>query len=178
MLSGKESVSHMYAVEWAHAVPACPLPPGNPPCQFLFKLLNFKDRDTILSKARTRGFTLVMDNSQISLFSDFSSELQKQCVKFTDIEKNCHAAFCLIEGCGTGRGPLLWLPYISNTMACQGGKITQSSRSTMSSGHLNEERVNWPGVAKVSASVSFVKVDHGKSLLYLSLSIKLHFLLR
>lgn len=64
-----------------------PLPPGNPPRPFLFKLLNYKDRDAILYKARTKGSALSMDSSKVSLFPDFSVELQKQCAKFTEIKK-------------------------------------------------------------------------------------------
>lgn len=48
---GKDSLSSMFSVERAHRVPACPLPPDAPPRPFLFKMLNYNNRDIILSKA-------------------------------------------------------------------------------------------------------------------------------
>lgn len=57
---GKDSFSPMACVERAHRAPLRPLLPGNPPCTFLFKLLNYMDRDVILSKARNLGDALVM----------------------------------------------------------------------------------------------------------------------
>lgn len=84
---GKEAFSPLFSVERAHRVPSRPLPPGNQPCAFLFKLLNYKDRDAILSKARTMSGAMAIDNSKISLFPNFSAELQKQRAKFTDVKK-------------------------------------------------------------------------------------------
>lgn len=67
----------MYAVESAHRVPARPPPQGALLCPFLFRLLNYKDRDAVLSKARTTE-NLRVDNAKISLFPDFSAEVQRQ----------------------------------------------------------------------------------------------------
>lgn len=72
---GKDTFLHIFTAGWAHRVPAHPLPPGNHPCPFLFKLLNCKDRDAILFKAKTMGGALVIDNSKVSFFPDFSAEL-------------------------------------------------------------------------------------------------------
>lgn len=72
----------MFAVEHAHHIP-----PGNLPRAFLFKLLNYKDCDVILSKASSMEDALVMDNSKISLFPDFSAEVQKQRAQFTEVKK-------------------------------------------------------------------------------------------
>lgn len=75
------TISPMFSVEWAHRVPVRPLLLDAPPHPFSFKMLNYKDRDVILSKARTLGTALVLDNSKISLFTDFSApeaEVQKQ----------------------------------------------------------------------------------------------------
>lgn len=84
---GKDSFSPLFVVERAHRVPLRPLPPGNHPRAFLFKLLNYKDRDTILSKARSMSGNMAIDNSKVSLFPDFSVELQKQHAKFIDLKK-------------------------------------------------------------------------------------------
>lgn len=59
---GKEAFSHLFAVERAHCVPARPPHPGEPPRLFLFKFLNFKDRDAALYLARTKGEAMKMDN--------------------------------------------------------------------------------------------------------------------
>lgn len=83
---GKDSFSLMFAVGWAHRVPTRPLPSGNPPRAFLFKMLNYMDHDVILSKARSIGDALVMDNSKILLFPDFSAGKQKR-AQFTEVKK-------------------------------------------------------------------------------------------
>lgn len=83
---GKDAFSPMFAVERAHRVPSRPLPPGNPPRAFLFKMLHYRDI-IILSKARTLGDALVIENSKISLFPDFSADVQKQRAQFNDIKK-------------------------------------------------------------------------------------------
>lgn len=84
---GNEAFSPLFAVERVHRVPTHPLPLGNHPHPFLFKVLNYKDRDAILSKARAMSGNMVIDNSKISLFPDFSAELQKQRTKFNDVKK-------------------------------------------------------------------------------------------
>lgn len=62
----------------------CPAPPLLHP--FLFQLLDYKDRDTVLTKARTNVHLLV-NNAHILLFPDFSAGVQRQLAKFTDIKK-------------------------------------------------------------------------------------------
>lgn len=49
----KESFIPMFSVERAHRVPMRSLPPGHLPLTFLFKMLNNKDRDVTLAKARS-----------------------------------------------------------------------------------------------------------------------------
>lgn len=88
---GKDAFSPMFSIERAHGVPIRPLLPGNPSCPILFKLLNYKDRDVILSKARSLGDALVMTNSKIPLFPDFSAEVQKQRAHFTNVKKHLRA---------------------------------------------------------------------------------------
>lgn len=87
---GKDAFSSMFAVERAHRVPTRPPPQGAPPRAFLFRLLNYRDRDTILSKARVTP-SLKVDNTKISLFPDFSAEVQRQRAKFLDIKKRLRA---------------------------------------------------------------------------------------
>lgn len=84
---GNDSFSYMFAIERVHRVPPRPPKPGEPPRPFLFKLLNFKDRDAILYQARTKGNLMKMDNVRISVYPNFSAELQHRRAKFTDVKK-------------------------------------------------------------------------------------------
>lgn len=68
--------SPMFVVEQSHRVPARPPQPGEPPRLFLFILLNFKERNTILAKARTTGDARIVENTKISLYTDFSAARQ------------------------------------------------------------------------------------------------------
>lgn len=52
---GREAFSPMLAVERAHCMPTKPPPQGAPPCTFIAKMLNFKDRDAALRMARMKG---------------------------------------------------------------------------------------------------------------------------
>lgn len=79
--------SPMFAVERAHRVPSRPPHPGEPPRPFLFKFLNFKDRDSALYQARTRGDAMKVDNVCISFYPDFSADLQHKRAKFTEVKK-------------------------------------------------------------------------------------------
>lgn len=84
---GDQSFSKMFAVERAHRVPAKPPRPGEPPRPFLFKVLNFKDRDAILQHARAKGDLMKIDNARISFYPDFSAEVQRRRAKFTEVKK-------------------------------------------------------------------------------------------
>lgn len=84
---GRDAFSSMFAIERAHRVPPRPPRPGEPPRPFLFKLLNFKDRDAALALARTKGDLMKMDNARISFYPDFSAELQRRRAKFTEVKK-------------------------------------------------------------------------------------------
>lgn len=84
---GQDAFSPMFAVERAHRVLSRPPQQRAPPCSFLFRLLNYKDRDAILSKARI----LKDDNAQVSLFADFSAKVQRQCSKLLHIKKRLRA---------------------------------------------------------------------------------------
>lgn len=75
--------SKAYAVERAHRVPARPPPPSRP---LLAKLLNWRDRDMLLTQAR-RKQVITHGNANISLFPDFSAELQKKRATFTVVKR-------------------------------------------------------------------------------------------
>lgn len=83
---GEDSFSKMFTVERANRVPAKLPRPGEPPRPFLFKLLNFKDRDAILHQARTRSNLMKID-VRIPFYPDFSAEVQHRRAKFLDVKK-------------------------------------------------------------------------------------------
>lgn len=83
---GREAFSVMFAVERAHRVPARPPPPGAPPRTFIAKFLNFRDRDKILKLTRERG-NIQIGNSQIAVFPDFSSEVQRKRAQYQEVKR-------------------------------------------------------------------------------------------
>lgn len=80
---GRDSFSATFAVERAHRIgPKTPAPGGHPR-PFIFKLLCFRDKVTILQKARELR-NIQHNGARISLYPDFSPELQRQRAKFGD----------------------------------------------------------------------------------------------
>lgn len=78
----RDCLSPLYAVERTMRI----LPPGAPPCAVLVWVLHYKDRDTILQTARDLP-ELQIDNSRISVFPNFSAEVQRRGMQFTTIKK-------------------------------------------------------------------------------------------
>lgn len=69
--------SPYFAVERAHRMPSVRGPPGAPPRTFIFRLLNFRDRDLVLREARKLE-ELRYENVKIMMFPDYSMETQRQ----------------------------------------------------------------------------------------------------
>lgn len=84
------NLSPLFAVERAHRVPMRPPPPGNPPRAILARILNCRDRDVILRKARDVA-DLNVNGARVSIFPDFSSEIQKRRMRFTDVKRRLRA---------------------------------------------------------------------------------------
>lgn len=74
-----------FAVERAHRMPSVRGPPGAPPRTFIFRMLNFRDRDLILREARRAG-ELRSENAKIMLFPDYSVETQRQRRTFDQVK--------------------------------------------------------------------------------------------
>lgn len=74
-----------FAVERAHRMPSVRGPPGAPPRTFIFRMLNFRDRDLILKEARKVG-ELRSENTKIMLFPDYSVETQRQRRTFDQVK--------------------------------------------------------------------------------------------
>lgn len=81
---GPESFSHLFAIERAHRVPLRAPPPGRYPRPMLARLLYFRDKETILRKAR--NLPELMHNN-ISIFPDFSAATQKQRAAFQSVKQ-------------------------------------------------------------------------------------------
>uniref|UniRef100_A0A803JV19 L1 transposable element RRM domain-containing protein n=1 Tax=Xenopus tropicalis TaxID=8364 RepID=A0A803JV19_XENTR len=86
----RNKLSGAFAIERAHRVPAKPPPPGAPPRPLLARVLNAIDRDSILRMAREKS-TLQYQASKISIYADFSSEVQKLRAKFQDAKRRLRA---------------------------------------------------------------------------------------
>lgn len=89
-LIGKDRLSPLFAVERAHRVPTRAMPPGAPPRPVLARILHYKDRDTILRAARDIP-DIRIDNGKISIFPDFSAEVQRRRLQFFDVKKRLRA---------------------------------------------------------------------------------------
>lgn len=83
---GRAEFSTMFVVERAHRLAAKPPPQGAPPRTFIAKMLNFRDRDTVLRLTRLKG-NLPFKNSEIKVFPDFSAEVQKKRAHFTEAKR-------------------------------------------------------------------------------------------
>ena len=71
-----ESLSSCFLIERAHRALSRKPPPGAPPRPMIARVLNYKDRDTILRKAREL-VTIHYDNHKIMLFPDYTPQVQK-----------------------------------------------------------------------------------------------------
>lgn len=65
-----------FVIERAHRMPPVRGPPGSPPRTFIFRLLNFQDRDLALHEAR-KVAELRFDNTKLMLFPDYSIDTQR-----------------------------------------------------------------------------------------------------
>lgn len=78
--------SSYFAVERAHRMPPARGPPGAPPRTFIFRLLNFRDRDLILCEARKMA-DIRHETARLMFFPDFSVNTQKQRKSFDEVKQ-------------------------------------------------------------------------------------------
>lgn len=83
---GKDALSSFFANERAHRVPSRPLSPGAPTRHILIKLLHFRNRDSTLRAAREKK-DLDINGHKVSFSPDFSTEIQKRRMQFSDIKQ-------------------------------------------------------------------------------------------
>lgn len=86
-------LSTMFLVERAHRTLGPRPPPGTNPRAILARILNYRDRDTILRLARERG-SLTYQNLSIAIYPDFTQAVQNARREFTPAKK-------LLQKCGT-----------------------------------------------------------------------------
>lgn len=67
-------------------MPARRPPEGAPPRTFIAKFLNYRDRDAILCLTREKG-DIPFHSVYISVFPDFSAEVQKQRARFLEVKR-------------------------------------------------------------------------------------------
>lgn len=79
---GREAFSPTFVLERAHHLAARPPPSGAPPRTFIAKFLNYRDCDAILRLTRAKGNS-PYDNIHMSVFPDFSAEVQRKRVQFS-----------------------------------------------------------------------------------------------
>lgn len=84
---GKDSFSDSFSIERAHRVASRTPSPGGHPRPFIFKLLCFRDKVTVLQKAKELK-NIQHNGVRISIFPDFSPELQRQRAKLESANGN------------------------------------------------------------------------------------------
>lgn len=86
-LFGKESFSASFAIVRAHRIPFRAPPEGGHPRPLLLRFLNYKDKVSLLRKTREAGEVL-FKGAKISFYSDFSPDLQRRRVEYTQAKRN------------------------------------------------------------------------------------------
>ena len=84
---GSDSFSPFFSIERAHRVPFKVLQQGKYPRPMLLKLLNYTDKMSMLQKAREMG-DITYNGVRISIYPDFSPDLQKRRAEFIPIKKS------------------------------------------------------------------------------------------
>lgn len=83
---GRETFSDIFIVERAHRSLAPRPPTGSRPRPIIAKILNYRDRDAALQKARELG-QLTHEGMNISLYPDFTSSVQEARKKFATVKQ-------------------------------------------------------------------------------------------
>lgn len=95
---GMETFSHLFAIERAHRVPSRAPPSGGYPRPIVMKILNYKDKVTLMRKARELG-DILYNGTRTSLYHDYSPDLQRRRAEFKDIKRslrNYKVAYALL----------------------------------------------------------------------------------
>lgn len=91
-------LSPHFVVEQAHRVPARPPPTGSNLRPFLIRLLNYRDRDTILQETRKLQ-DIQIHNQKIMFFPDYTIQVQRQRYSFMAVKRRlrqCNLKYSLL----------------------------------------------------------------------------------
>ncbi|XP_078496525.1 taste receptor type 1 member 1-like [Lissotriton helveticus] len=86
-----EGLSPFFCVERAHRIPTGQPRPGQPPRPLIVKILNYRDRDTLLRQARMKSI-IEYENRRISLYPDYNNQEQKQRSSYYEVKKRLQTA--------------------------------------------------------------------------------------
>lgn len=84
---GAETFSHLFSIERAHRVPTRTPSTGGYPRPIIIKLINYRDKVTLMRRARELG-DILYNGTKILFFPDYSPDLQKRRAEFRDIKRN------------------------------------------------------------------------------------------
>ena len=82
-------MSPLFAIERAHRA-LMPPPVGAPPRVIIAKILNYRDRDTILKVAREKG-PLKFENHTIAIYPDYTRRVQEARKSFLSVKQKLKA---------------------------------------------------------------------------------------
>lgn len=83
-------LSEVFVIERAHRALVPPPRPGAPPRALIAKILNYRDRDCILRAARETP-NLAIENSRISIYPDYTHQVQEQRKSFLGVKQKLRA---------------------------------------------------------------------------------------
>ena len=83
-------LSTIFAIERAHRALTSPPPVGAPPRALIAKILNYRDRDTILRVAREKA-PLKFENHNITIYPDYTQRVQEMRKSFLEVKQKLRA---------------------------------------------------------------------------------------
>lgn len=92
---GQESFTPFFAIERAPRVPTRPPQAWSPPRSLLAKMLYYKDKVIIMRRAREIG-NILYNGTRVSIYPDFSPDLQKRRAKFREKKTQIISTECNI----------------------------------------------------------------------------------
>lgn len=84
-------LSPFFCIERAHRVPTGPPRPGASPRPLIVRILNYRDRDFLLQRARELGL-IQFENHKISLYPDYTASVQKQRSAYQAVKRKLQTA--------------------------------------------------------------------------------------
>ncbi|KAJ1114710.1 hypothetical protein NDU88_002941 [Pleurodeles waltl] len=86
----KARLSNYFTIERAHRIPSGKTQPGASPRPLIARVLNHRDRDTILQVAR-EAEPVIVDNTRVSLYPYYTLAVQRRRASFQAVKKRLKA---------------------------------------------------------------------------------------